>query len=1048
MADLKSVSIQVTPGNDNDHEFQKFHNNTKNKRSKRNARSKASKDNAKSRRTNQISPSRKSKSMNTIESQDETHRLAQRTSEQSNTQGQSKYYSNSIKHDAATIVNQETSNIAFKCSAEKFLKICFASIMFLIALSSGFVSRITLHILIWHMNPPVQSNRSQINVLCGMLEPNCSSCYNENNCTKYNKHSHSEATDGNWIWAVFLVMIAPYFITFLETFFRICFKSNKKIDIAVLISIMFIETVHSFGISILVFLVLPSFDPVSASVLFLAVAFLPPLINLIDHAVLQNQRTKQKHTKTLWQPYILSIIGVICQLAGIILIAFYIEIDWLYCLFVLGAVCVSIKYWENFITNDCGDTSNKHDNSSTSAEHLSTNGSDSPKATRSTDVENPVSSEQNNINESSFSNEPSNIGAGGDGVTSETKVNGHESRVNTSASDSNHAKDRELKGSSEQRKVKESSVSKKFYFRVVSPSELKLRYHQSRTKITCLVNLWKIVFTFVAVIAIFASRSGNSNDTFQALFNNGNAMFNTIFGEKEINDSGPCNSYVPFVLTIVNIVCSYVYYKATKTSCVIFCQRFGFCIPLLALPLLSTGSLIGLLHKPDLLQFESCDILFSDWCVTGENTLVGACKELFIAFFVLYGSMLIITRHVWKVNGYRMSETARVFVSHFYCGVFLDTSLLLNRRRDDEEYDIVLEKSDNVNDYQHRKILYACCATMWHETEKEMDQLLQSIFKLDKKQFLNERLKESLKSDKKNQEEQKEKEEIETFDLEAHLIFDDAFDPILSGQKFPDINRYVKTFINVFYKVGKKIYGNHYVGQGDGTMHTTPYGGRISWSLPGENTLVLHLKDKTKIRNKKRWSQVMYMLKILKWDLKRKSEKMTERSKEDTNKILQSLAENSYILALDGDVDFEPEAVLSLMRRMNKSSKVGAACGRIHPRGSGPMVWYQKFEYAISHWLHKATEHVIGCVLCSPGCFSLFRGAALLHPSVLQKYTKQSSEAKHFIQYDQGEDRWLCTLLQSKDGKLNIVQSLMRTHLHLKVLLNFINNDVDGLRQP
>ena len=37
---------------------------------------------------------------------------------------------------------------------------------------------------------------------------------------------------------------------------------------------------------------------------------------------------------------------------------------------------------------------------------------------------------------------------------------------------------------------------------------------------------------------------------------------------------------------------------------------------------------------------------------------------------------------------------------------------------------------------------------------------------------------------------------------------------------------------------------------------TTPYGGRIQWKLPGENSLVLHLKDKSKIRHRKRWSQV------------------------------------------------------------------------------------------------------------------------------------------------------------------------------------------------
>jgi chitin synthase len=96
---------------------------------------------------------------------------------------------------------------------------------------------------------------------------------------------------------------------------------------------------------------------------------------------------------------------------------------------------------------------------------------------------------------------------------------------------------------------------------------------------------------------------------------------------------------------------------------------------------------------------------------------------------------------------------------------------------------------------------------------------------------------------------------------------------------------------------------------------------------------------------------------------------------------------------------------------MKVDPDLGAACGRIHPVGSGPMVWYQTFEYAIGHWLQKATEHIIGCVLCSPGCFSLFRGRALMENSVMRKYTTKSSQARHYVQYDQGEDRWLCTLL-------------------------------------
>ena len=56
------------------------------------------------------------------------------------------------------------------------------------------------------------------------------------------------------------------------------------------------------------------------------------------------------------------------------------------------------------------------------------------------------------------------------------------------------------------------------------------------------------------------------------------------------------------------------------------------------------------------------------------------------------------------------------------------------------------------------------------------------------------------------------------------------------------------------------------------------------------------------------------------------------------------------------------------------------------------------FEYAIGHWLQKSTEHIMGCVLCSPGCFSLFRGKALMDDNVAKTYTTVSTEPRHFIQ--------------------------------------------------
>jgi chitin synthase len=36
----------------------------------------------------------------------------------------------------------------------------------------------------------------------------------------------------------------------------------------------------------------------------------------------------------------------------------------------------------------------------------------------------------------------------------------------------------------------------------------------------------------------------------------------------------------------------------------------------------------------------------------------------------------------------------------------------------------------------------------------------------------------------------------------------------------------------------------------------TPYGGRLKWILPGKTNMIVHLKNKDKIRHKKRWSQV------------------------------------------------------------------------------------------------------------------------------------------------------------------------------------------------
>ena len=55
----------------------------------------------------------------------------------------------------------------------------------------------------------------------------------------------------------------------------------------------------------------------------------------------------------------------------------------------------------------------------------------------------------------------------------------------------------------------------------------------------------------------------------------------------------------------------------------------------------------------------------------------------------------------------------------------------------------------------------------------------------------------------------------------------------------------------------------------------------------------------------------------------------------ENEKRKQTIAENTFILALDGDVDFQPSAVHLLIDRMKGNKEVGAACGRILPIGLG-----------------------------------------------------------------------------------------------------------------
>ncbi|XP_066260725.1 chitin synthase chs-2 isoform X1 [Euwallacea similis] len=546
------------------------------------------------------------------------------------------------------------------------------------------------------------------------------------------------------------------------------------------------------------------------------------------------------------------------------------------------------------------------------------------------------------------------------------------------------------------------------------------------------ISIWKILVFFLTILFVLLIREGEVAFFFTEFSESFNVHPITVLEIKpvlggtvlpdisEIIPTGDdtvisSNDWSPIYVLMISILASYLAYIFGKFACKIMIQGFSYAFPVnltipVAVSLLITAC--GLRNGDPCFFHETIpDYLFYEIpAATFLNDFISHQHAWIWLLWLL--SQTWVTLHIWTPKCERLARTEKLFVIPMYEGLLIDQSMGMNRRRDDEA-DIKTEDLDEIqkekaDEYyetisnhtdgsSHKTIkssdnitrIYAC-ATMWHENKEEMMEFLKSILRLDEDQSARRVAQKYLRV-----------VDPDYYEFETHIFFDDAFEIADHNDDDTQVNRFVKLLIATIDEAASDVHQTH-IRVRPPKKIPTPYGGRLIWQLPGKTKMIAHLKDKMKIRHRKRWSQVMYMYYLL-------GHRLMELPISVDRK--EMIAENTYLLTLDGDIDFQPSAVLLLIDLMKKNRNLGAACGRIHPLGSGPMVWYQLFEYAIGHWLQKATEHVIGCVLCSPGCFSLFRGKALMDDNVMKKYTTCSSEARHYVQYDQGEDRWLCTLL-------------------------------------
>ena len=423
---------------------------------------------------------------------------------------------------------------------------------------------------------------------------------------------------------------------------------------------------------------------------------------------------------------------------------------------------------------------------------------------------------------------------------------------------------------------------------------------------------------------------------------------------------------------IIHITCSFLAYSFSWLACFTTLHKYGLALPVLLATPASLVVYVSMTYLEADVGFKM-DKIF-DFPVGDTNAHLWLILAFFFATFLWMGQCMINTYRLWTTKNAILASDKDMFVRPYYSSILLEQYLILNRPRPD------LENKNKETKTNDSKVFI--CSTMFRENATEMKQLLLSLRRVAVfyKKARNDT------SDSRN-----------GTKFESHIFLDNG----CNGTEILQFGVQLLSLIPDTLGVDTFKHAERY---------ETPYGCCFKWTIekdkPKDETdktgmpFTVHFKDNRKVKNKKRWSQVMYMNYVI--DYRRKKETLD--------------LSNTFILTTDADIDFKAKSAVVLLDMLARDPHVGAVSARTHPKGSGLVYWYQVFDYAVGHWLQKPAEHILGCVLCCPGCFSIFRCSAL--KQCLEKYSEEVTSAFDFLIKDMGEDRWLCTLLVENSWRL------------------------------
>lgn len=221
------------------------------------------------------------------------------------------------------------------------------------------------------------------------------------------------------------------------------------------------------------------------------------------------------------------------------------------------------------------------------------------------------------------------------------------------------------------------------------------------------------------------------------------------------------NEWVPVVFGLVQMAAAFFCFQTIKFVCKICIQPFSFALPI-SLVLPTSVCVANICVNRHL--FDPCT--FSDWSLMFDYTFFNSHYDLFdprkplhylfyLTWLLTFASQVLLTFHIWVSAKERLASCDQLFMLPHYGAAFIDQSIMLNRRADEEplfdhetatavddhgkprgdfgETDSLASGASGMDNSETKVRIYAC-ATVWHETADELLQMLKSIMRMDQDQ--------------------------------------------------------------------------------------------------------------------------------------------------------------------------------------------------------------------------------------------------------------------------------------------------------------------------